>query len=59
MTVPSALEISRRATLKPPQKIAASMGIGRHLLEPYGDAVAKVKLSSFPKALSVTLGQPR
>ena len=46
MTVPSALEISRRATLKPPQEIAASMGIGRHLLEPYGDAVAKVKLAA-------------
>jgi formate--tetrahydrofolate ligase len=46
MTVPSALEISRRATLKPPQEIAAGMGIGRHLLEPYGDAVAKVKLAA-------------
>jgi formate--tetrahydrofolate ligase len=46
MTFPSALEISRRAILKPPQEIAATMGIGRHLLEPYGDAVAKVKLQA-------------
>jgi formate--tetrahydrofolate ligase len=46
MTFPSALEISRRAILKPPQEIAATMGIGRHLLEPYGDAVAKVKLEA-------------
>jgi formate--tetrahydrofolate ligase len=46
MTVPSALDISRRVTLKPPQEVAASMGIGRHLLEPYGDAVAKVKLEA-------------
>jgi formate--tetrahydrofolate ligase len=46
MTFPSALEISRRATLKPPEEIAATMGIGRHLLEPYGDAVAKIKLEA-------------
>jgi formate--tetrahydrofolate ligase len=46
MTFPSALEISRQATLKPPEEIAASMGIGRHLLEPYGDAVAKIRLEA-------------
>jgi formate--tetrahydrofolate ligase len=46
MTVPSALEISRRATLAPPEEIAAKLGIGRHLLEPYGDAVAKIKLEA-------------
>jgi formate--tetrahydrofolate ligase len=46
MTVPSALEISRRATLAPPHEIAAKLGIGRHLLEPYGDAVAKIKLEA-------------
>jgi formate--tetrahydrofolate ligase len=46
MTFPSALEISRQATLKPPEEIAATMGIGRHLLEPYGDAVAKIKLEA-------------
>jgi formate--tetrahydrofolate ligase len=46
MTVPSALEISRQVTLKPPQEVAAAMGIGRHLLEPYGDAVAKIRLEA-------------
>jgi formate--tetrahydrofolate ligase len=46
MTVPSALEISRQVTLKPPEEVAAAMGIGRHLLEPYGDAVAKIKLAA-------------
>jgi formate--tetrahydrofolate ligase len=46
MTFPSALEISRQVDLKPPQEIAATMGIGRHLLEPYGDGVAKVKLAA-------------
>ncbi|HEV8372113.1 MAG TPA: formate--tetrahydrofolate ligase [Actinomycetota bacterium] len=46
MTVPSALEISRRATLAPPHEIAAKLGIGRHLLKPYGDAVAKIKLEA-------------
>jgi formate--tetrahydrofolate ligase len=46
MTFPSALEISRQATLKPPEEIAATMGIGRHLLEPYGGAVAKIRLEA-------------
>ena len=46
MTVPSALDISRRVALKPLEEVAAGMGIGRHLLEPYGDAVAKVKLEA-------------
>jgi formate--tetrahydrofolate ligase len=46
MTFPSALEISRQVALKPPEQVAATMGIGRHLLEPYGDAVAKIKLEA-------------
>jgi formate--tetrahydrofolate ligase len=46
MTFPSALEISRQVALKPPHEIAATMGIGRHLLESYGDAVAKIKLAA-------------
>jgi formate--tetrahydrofolate ligase len=46
MTVPSALDISRRVALRPLEEVAAGMGIGRHLLEPYGDAVAKVKLEA-------------
>jgi formate--tetrahydrofolate ligase len=55
MTVPSALEISRRATLAPPHEIAAKLGIGRHLLEPYGDAVAKIK----PEAVAELADRPK
>jgi len=43
---PSDLRIARKAALKPIPDIAARMGIGPHLLEPYGDAVAKIKLSA-------------
>src|SRR5918997_1519734 len=43
---PNDLEIARRARLKPLPKIAAGMGIGEHLLEPYGDSVAKIKLEA-------------
>jgi formate--tetrahydrofolate ligase len=43
---PNDLEIARRAKLKPMPEIAESMGIGKHLLEPYGDAVAKIKLEA-------------
>ena len=43
---PSDLEIAREARLKPLEEIAASMGIERDLLEPYGDSVAKIKLEA-------------
>ncbi|CAA9484438.1 MAG: Formate--tetrahydrofolate ligase, partial [uncultured Rubrobacteraceae bacterium] len=43
---PSDLQIARKAKLKPLGEVAASMGIGSHLLEPYGGAVAKVKLEA-------------
>ncbi len=46
MAFPSDLEIARNATLKPLHEIAASMGIGEHLLEPYGSSVAKIKLDA-------------
>ena len=42
----SDLEIARRASLKPMSEIAASMGIGEHLLVPYGEQVAKIKLDA-------------
>jgi formate--tetrahydrofolate ligase len=45
-TFPSDLEIAREAKLKPLDEIAAGMGIGKHLLEPYGDAVAKIRLEA-------------
>ncbi len=46
MTFPSDLEIAREARLKPMAEIAAKMGIGPHLLEPYGYDVAKIKLDA-------------
>ncbi len=43
---PSDLQIAREARLKPLEDIADEMSIGPHLLEPYGDAVAKIKLAA-------------
>jgi len=43
---PSDLQIAREARLKPLEDIADEMRIGPHLLEPYGDAVAKIKLEA-------------
>jgi formate--tetrahydrofolate ligase len=45
-TFPSDLEIARQAKLKPLSEIADGMGIGEHLLEPYGNSVAKIKLEA-------------
>jgi formate--tetrahydrofolate ligase len=45
-TFPSDLEIARQAKLEPLSEIADGMGIGEHLLEPYGDSVAKTKLEA-------------
>jgi formate--tetrahydrofolate ligase len=44
--LPPAIEIARRATLLPIGDIAAQMGIGPDLLEPYGAHVAKVSLDA-------------
>ncbi|HEY1652897.1 MAG TPA: formate--tetrahydrofolate ligase [Acidimicrobiales bacterium] len=44
--VPPAIEIARRATLHPITDIAAQMGLGPELLEPYGSHVAKVSLDA-------------
>jgi formate--tetrahydrofolate ligase len=46
MTVPSALEISRQATLKPIADIAAEIGLPPWLIEPYGEHVAKIDLGA-------------
>src|ERR687894_1014447 len=43
---PSDLQIAREARLKPLEDVADEMSIGPHLLEPYGDAVAKIKLDA-------------
>ena len=42
----TALDIARRATLRPITEVAAGMGIGEDLLEPYGRYVAKVSLDA-------------
>ncbi|WP_207782499.1 formate--tetrahydrofolate ligase [Phytoactinopolyspora limicola] len=46
MTMPSDLDISRSAVTLPLDQVAAGMGIGDHLIEPYGRAVAKVSLDT-------------
>jgi formate--tetrahydrofolate ligase len=46
MAFPSDLEIARRAQLKPVDDIASEMGLGMHLLEPYGEQVMKIKLDA-------------
>src|SRR5947209_17989656 len=46
MTMPSALEISRQATLKPVAEIAAEAGLHPWLIEPYGEHVAKIDLTA-------------
>jgi formate--tetrahydrofolate ligase len=46
MPFPSDLRIAQAASLKPLGDVAAAMGIGPHLLEAYGENVAKIKLSA-------------
>ena len=53
--MPDDLGIARKATLKPIPEVAAVMGIGPHLLEPYGGSVAKVKL----EAIRELMDRPR
>lgn len=46
MSIPSDLDISRATALRPIEEVAAQLGIGPHLLEPYGRQVAKVSLDA-------------
>src|SRR6187402_1774259 len=46
MSFPTDLEIARQATPKPLTEIASMMGIGEHLLEPYGRELAKISLDA-------------
>jgi formate--tetrahydrofolate ligase len=46
VTFPTDLDIARRARLLPMPEIAAKMGIGPHLLEPYGYDAAKIRLEA-------------
>jgi formate--tetrahydrofolate ligase len=43
---PSDLEIAKGATLQPLVDVAAGMGIGPHLITPYGREVAKIELAA-------------
>ena len=55
MGMPTALEIARHAKLKPIAEIAAEIGLGPGLLEPYGEHIAKIDLA----AISALADQPR
>src|SRR5256714_3819474 len=63
---PTDLEIARGATLTPLADVAAAMGLGSHLLEPYGEHVVKIKLAAIDelaqapaaKYVVVTAGTP-
>jgi formate--tetrahydrofolate ligase len=46
VTFPTDLEIARQSRLLPMPEIAAKMGMGPHLLEPYGYDVAKIRLDA-------------
>lgn len=46
MSMPTDLEIARSTPPKPMSEIAAMMGIGEHLLQPYGSDVAKIRLEA-------------
>jgi formate--tetrahydrofolate ligase len=46
MHFPSDLDIARSAALKPLTEVAAAMELGPHLIEAYGEQVAKIKLSA-------------
>jgi formate--tetrahydrofolate ligase len=43
---PSDLAIAKGATLRPLAEVAAGMGIGEHLVTPYGREVAKIELAA-------------
>src|SRR5712691_8625120 len=55
MAMPSALEISRKAAMKPISEIAEKVGIPPWLLRPYGEHVAKIDLA----AIDALAGRPR
>jgi formate--tetrahydrofolate ligase len=55
MTLPSSLDIARRAALKPIEDVAGEMGLGSHVLELYGRGVAKVDLA----AIEELAGRPK
>ena len=59
MSFPPNLRIAQSASLKPLGDIAEGMGIGPHLMEPYGEHVAKIKLSAIDELADRPAGQVR
>lgn len=55
MSFPSDLEIARAGKPLPLKEIAQQMGIGEHLLEPYGTSLAKISLD----AIEELKGRPK
>ncbi len=55
MSFPSDLDIARAGKPKPLKEIAAMMGMGEHLLEPYGTSLAKISLD----AIDELKGRPK
>ncbi len=55
VVAPDDLRIARSVALKPIDEVAAALGLGPHLLEPYGRHIAKVQLA----ALAELADQPR
>ena len=52
MSFPSDLEIARAGKPLPLKDIAQQMGIGEHLLEPYGTSLAKISLDAIEELKS-------
>jgi formate--tetrahydrofolate ligase len=50
MKLPKNLRVARQAKLLPLSEVAAKMGIGKHLLEPYGEGVAEIRLEGIERA---------
>jgi formate--tetrahydrofolate ligase len=55
MSMPTALEIARAATLKPIADVAEDIGLPPWLVQPYGEHVAKIDL----KAIEELAGRPK
>jgi formate--tetrahydrofolate ligase len=52
LAMPTDLEISGSAVLKPLERVGATLGLGEHLLEPYGRAAAKISLDAIDELSS-------
>jgi formate--tetrahydrofolate ligase len=55
--MPSDLDIALEAGMKPLADLAGGMGVGGHLLEPYGESVAKISLDALDELASRPMGR--